>query len=83
MALKNGELNLWSKENFAPEGYAFPGDPRNWEQKKYKKAKLSVLGKNYLKQFLVIDLDLFQYTFISFKLILFKFFPSFFISDSK
>jgi len=46
-ALKEWRIKSWSKR-IAPEGYAFPGDPRNWEQKKYKKAKLSVLGKKLL-----------------------------------
>jgi len=32
----------------APEGYVFPGDPRNWEQTKYKQAELSELGKKLL-----------------------------------
>ena len=46
-ALKEWRIKSWSKR-IAPEGYAFPGDPRNWEQQKYKKAKLSVLGKKLL-----------------------------------
>ena len=45
--LKEWRIKSWS-ERIAPEGYAFPGDPRNWEQKKYKKAKLSDLGKKLL-----------------------------------
>lgn len=40
-------VNSW-KNRIAPEGYAFPGDPRNWEQKKYKTAELSPLGKKVL-----------------------------------
>ena len=35
-------------KRIAPEGYAFPGDPRNWEQEKYKTAKLSKLGEKIL-----------------------------------
>ena len=30
------------------EGYAFPGDPRNWEQIKYETAELTDLGKKIL-----------------------------------
>ncbi len=48
----NEELREWRitswKERNAPEGYAFPGDPRNWEQTKYTTAVLSTLGKKLL-----------------------------------
>lgn len=48
----NEELRDWrikSWENrVAPSGYAFPGDPRNWEQTKYDRAELSELGKKLL-----------------------------------
>lgn len=48
----NEELRQWRikswKDRIAPEGYAFPGDPRNWEQKKYGRAELSELGKKLL-----------------------------------
>ena len=40
-------INSW-KNRVAPVGYAFPGDPRNWEQEKYKTAELSKLGKKLL-----------------------------------
>ena len=40
-------INSW-KNRIAPEGYAFPGDPRNWEQEKYETAKLTKLGKKIL-----------------------------------
>ena len=40
-------VNSW-KNRVAPEGYAFPGDPRGWEKKKYKTANLSSLGKKIL-----------------------------------
>ena len=40
-------VNSW-KNRIAPEGYAFPGDPRNWEQTKYETAELSNLGKKLL-----------------------------------
>jgi len=45
--LLNWRISSW-KERRAPEGYAFPGDPRNWEQTKYKTAELSSLGKKLL-----------------------------------
>ena len=45
--LKQWRINSW-KNRIAPEGYAFPGDPRNWEQKKYETAKLSILGEKLL-----------------------------------
>lgn len=40
-------INSW-KDRIAPEGYAYPGDPRNWEQTKYETAVLSPLGKKIL-----------------------------------
>ena len=46
-ALKEWRVNSW-KNRIAPEGYAFPGDPRNWEQTKYKRAELSALGEKLL-----------------------------------
>ena len=45
--LRQWRINSW-EQRIAPEGYAFPGDPRNWEQTKYKKAILSELGKKLL-----------------------------------
>ena len=45
--LKNWRISSW-KNRIAPEGHAFPGDPRNWEQKKYETAKLNDLGKKLL-----------------------------------
>lgn len=45
--LRQWRVNSW-KNRIAPEGYAFPGDPRNWEQTKYKTAELSDLGKKLL-----------------------------------
>ena len=45
--LVNWRINSW-KNRIAPEGYAFPGDPRNWEQEKYQTANLSKLGKKIL-----------------------------------
>ena len=46
-ALREWRVNSW-KNRIAPEGYAFPGDPRNWEQTKYERAKLSDLGEKLL-----------------------------------
>ena len=46
-ALKQWRIDSW-KERRAPEGYAFPGDPRGWEQNKYETATLSLLGKKLL-----------------------------------
>jgi ectoine hydroxylase-related dioxygenase (phytanoyl-CoA dioxygenase family) len=46
-ALRQWRINSW-KNRIAPEGYAFPGDPRNWEQTKYETAKLSELGEKLL-----------------------------------
>ena len=46
-SLRDWRVNSW-KNSIAPEGYAFPGDPRNWEQTKYERAELSALGKKLL-----------------------------------
>ena len=46
-ALKEWRINSW-KNRVAPEGYAFPGDPRNWEREKYETAKLTPLGERLL-----------------------------------
>lgn len=46
-SLRQWRVNSW-KNRIAPEGYAFPGDPRNWEQTKYNTAELSDLGKKLL-----------------------------------
>ncbi len=46
-ALKEWRLQSW-KNRIAPEGHAFPGDPRNWEQTKYQTAQLSALGEKLL-----------------------------------
>ena len=46
-ALKTWRVNSW-KNRIAPEGYAFPGDQRNWEQTKYKQAVLNPLGEKLL-----------------------------------
>jgi hypothetical protein len=46
-ALRQWRINSW-KDRIAPEGYAFPGDPRKWEQTKYATAELNELGKKLL-----------------------------------
>ncbi|RFS14122.1 phytanoyl-CoA dioxygenase family protein [Emticicia sp. C21] len=45
--LRQWRINSW-KNRIAPEGYAFPGDPRNWEQTKYEVAELNDLGEKLL-----------------------------------
>ena len=49
---ENAELKSWRiqswKDRVAPEGFAFPGDPRKWEQTKYETAELNELGKKLL-----------------------------------
>lgn len=45
--LREWRINSW-RNRIAPEGYAFPGDPRNWEQTKYETAELSELGEKLL-----------------------------------
>jgi hypothetical protein len=45
--LRNWRINSW-KNRIAPEGYAFPGDPRNFEQLRYKTAELNELGEKLL-----------------------------------
>ena len=45
--LRDWRINSW-KNRVAPEGYAFPGDPRNWEQTKYETAQLTELGEKLL-----------------------------------
>lgn len=45
--LRQWRIQSW-RERIAPEGYAFPGDPRHWEKTKYPTAVLSPLGKKLL-----------------------------------
>jgi hypothetical protein len=45
--LKEWRITSW-RDRRAPEGYAFPGDPRKWELTKYETAELSPLGKKML-----------------------------------
>ncbi len=46
-ALRQWRIDSW-KHRIAPQGYAFPGDPRNWEQDKYDRAELTELGEKLL-----------------------------------
>jgi hypothetical protein len=46
-AQRQWRINSW-RDRIAPEGYAFPGDPRNWEKTKYGTAELSPLGEKLL-----------------------------------
>lgn len=45
--LREWRIRSWS-DRVAPEGYAFPGDPRNWEQTRYERAHLTELGEKLL-----------------------------------
>lgn len=45
--LRQWRIASW-RDRIAPEGYAFPGDPRKWEQTKYSTAVLDDLGKKLL-----------------------------------
>jgi hypothetical protein len=45
--LRQWRIASW-RDRIAPEGYAFPGDPRKWEQTKYSAAVLSELGEKLL-----------------------------------
>ncbi len=47
MEMRNWRINSWDKR-LAPEGFAFPGDPRNWEQTRYPRAELTELGERLL-----------------------------------
>lgn len=46
-ALKQWRIQSW-QNRIAPEGYAFPGDPRNLEKTRYATAELNDLGKKLL-----------------------------------
>jgi hypothetical protein len=45
--LRQWRISSWH-DRIAPEGYAFPGDPRRWEQTRYSTAELSPLGRKLL-----------------------------------
>lgn len=45
--LRDWRIKSWH-DRIPPDGYAFPGDPRNWEQLKYERAELTELGEKLL-----------------------------------
>ncbi len=46
-AMRQWRIMSW-RDRVAPEGYAFPGDPRQWEQTRYDRATLTELGEKLL-----------------------------------
>lgn len=46
-ALRQWRITSW-RDRVAPEGYAFPGDPRNWERDRHQTAELNELGRKLL-----------------------------------
>ncbi|MFV8457802.1 phytanoyl-CoA dioxygenase family protein [Vibrio owensii] len=46
-SIRDWRVRSW-QERLPPEGFAFPGDPRNWEQVKYPQAELTPLGEKLL-----------------------------------
>ena len=48
----NAELLDWRirswRDREAPQGYAFPGDPRDWEKTRYARSELTPLGERLL-----------------------------------
>jgi ectoine hydroxylase-related dioxygenase (phytanoyl-CoA dioxygenase family) len=46
-ALREARVASW-RDRVAPKGFAFPGDPREWESKRYPPASLSPLGERIL-----------------------------------
>jgi hypothetical protein len=45
--LREWRIHSW-RDREPPQGYAFPGDPRNWEQTRYPRANLTPLGEKLL-----------------------------------
>ena len=45
--LRENRIRSW-RERIPPEGMAFPGDPRKWEQERFETAELTDLGKRLL-----------------------------------
>jgi len=45
--LRQWRIKSW-RDRIAPKGIAFPGDPRNWEQTRYRRAELTALGEKLL-----------------------------------
>jgi ectoine hydroxylase-related dioxygenase (phytanoyl-CoA dioxygenase family) len=46
-AMRDWRVMSWHDRK-PPEGYAFPGDPRNWEKTRYERAQLTPLGEKLL-----------------------------------
>ncbi len=46
-AIRDERVSAWRECN-APEGFAFPGDPRQWEKTRYGQASLTELGEKIL-----------------------------------
>ncbi|MEX0584743.1 MAG: phytanoyl-CoA dioxygenase family protein, partial [Natronospirillum sp.] len=46
-AVRKWRVESWQNRT-PPDGYAFPGDPRQWEQTRYSQAELSPLGRKLL-----------------------------------
>lgn len=46
-ARRETRIRCW-REREAPSGYAFPGDPREWEKTRYQTAELTPLGRRLL-----------------------------------
>lgn len=46
-SIRDWRIKSW-QNSLPPEGFAFIGDPRGWEQNKYPQAKLSELGEKLL-----------------------------------
>ena len=40
-------IRSW-RDREPPQGFAFPGDPREWEKNRYSRAELSELGESLL-----------------------------------
>ncbi|MFQ5737818.1 MAG: phytanoyl-CoA dioxygenase family protein [Acidobacteriota bacterium] len=47
LPLRQERVRSW-RERLPPQGFAFPGDPRRWEQTRYPTARLTPLGKKLL-----------------------------------
>ena len=45
--LRARRVESW-EERRAPQGFAFPGDPREWERTRYATAELTALGRRLL-----------------------------------
>lgn len=46
-AMRDWRIRSW-RDREPPEGYAFPGDPREWEKIRYPQAELTLLGEKLL-----------------------------------